>query len=346
MRVLVTGHLGYIGALLVPMLESRGMDVVGLDTGLFVDCVIGPAPARISELRMDVRDVSAGDLRGFEAICHLAAISNDPVGDLNPEATYAINHRASVALARAARDARVKRFVFSSSCSLYGAGADHPLDEGAAFNPVTPYGESKILAEQQISALADDAFAPVFLRNATAYGFSPRLRGDLVVNNLVGYALTTGEVRVTSDGTPWRPLVHVEDICRAFVCALEAPRGAVANQAFNIGQTSENYRVREVAAMVREAVPGSTVTLAATAGPDKRNYRVSCEKAARLLPGFHPQWTVERGIRDLRDRYREFGLTLADLTGSRLQRVARVKELLAAGELDEQLRRAAAPVPA
>lgn len=338
MRVLVTGHEGYIGVVLVPMLRERGHEVHGLDNGLFSDCTIGPGPEAIPSMRMDVRDAGVEQLAGFDAVCHLAAISNDPVGDLNPDTTYAINYRAAVSLAVAAKAAGVRRFVFSSSCSLYGAAGDAPLDETAEFNPVTPYGESKILAEQGILPLASADFSPVFLRNATAYGFSSRLRGDLVVNNLVGYALTTGEVLIKSDGTPWRPLVHIEDIARAFVAALEAPGEDVHGKAFNVGATSENYRVREVAEIVQAVVPGSKIAFAASAGPDKRNYRVSCDLIARTLPGFHPQWTVRQGVEELYAAYRLHGLTAEQLTGSRLQRIARVKELQDSGRIDGALR--------
>jgi nucleoside-diphosphate-sugar epimerase len=275
MRVLVTGDKGYIGAVLVPMLRARGHEVVGLDSNLYKGCTIGPAPEPIESMEMDIRDVTPDRLTGFDAVCHLAAISNDPVGDLIAETTYAINFRGSVSLARAARAAGVPRFVFSSSCSLYGAAGDAPLDENAAFNPVTPYGESKILAEQEIATLIRDDFVPVFLRNATAYGFSASLRGDLVVNNLVGYALTTVEVFLKSDGTPWRPLVHIEDISRAFCAAVEAPAEAVCGRAYNIGLTSENYRIREVAEIVERVVPNSRIAFAESAGPDKRNSRVS-----------------------------------------------------------------------
>ena len=328
------------------MLSEAGHQVSGLDCGLYSGCTIGPEPIAVPSLTFDIRDVTPDHLAGFDAVCHLAAISNDPVGDLNPETTYDINFRASVALAAAARSAGVQRFLFSSSCSLYGAAGDQPLDENADFNPVTPYGESKILAEQEIAKLASENFCPVFLRNATAYGFSPRLRGDLVVNNLVGYALTTGEVFLKSDGTPWRPLVHIEDISRAFLAALEAPASVVHNRAFNVGLTSENYRVREVAEIVQSVVAGSRIVLATSAGPDKRNYRVSCDRIARELPGFHPQWTVRRGVGELYDAYRSFGLSLEDLTGSRLQRIARVMELQARGEIDGSLRRSVAPKPA
>ena len=247
MRVLVTGHRGYIGAVLVPRLLAAGHDVTGLDVDLYRGCDFGAPPRAVTSLDVDVRSVLPEHCEGFDAVIHLAALSNDPLGDMNPELTYDINHRASVRLARAAKEAGVARFLFSSSCSLYGAGGDAPLDETAAFNPVTPYGESKILTEQDVAKLADDDFSPVYLRNATVYGASPRLRADLVVNNLTGYALTTGEVLIKSDGSPWRPLVHVEDVCAAFEALLEAPRDVVHDQAFNVGRNSENYRIRDVA---------------------------------------------------------------------------------------------------
>lgn len=344
MNVLVTGHEGYIGCVLVPMLQARGHDVTGLDSGLYSECVLGPEPAPVRSLRIDVRDVEPEMLAGFDAVIHLAAISNDPVGDLNRDCTIDINYRASVRLAEAAKAAGVSRFLFSSSCSLYGAGGTDLLDEGAGFNPVTPYGESKILAEQAIARLASETFSPTFLRNATAYGFSPRLRGDLVVNNLVGYALTTGEVLLKSDGTPWRPLVHIEDIGRAFIAALEAPREMVHGRAFNVGRTTENYRIREVAEIVESVVPGSSIRFSATAGPDIRNYRVNCDRILQTLPGFEPQWTVRQGVGELYDAYRAHGLTIEDLEGSRLQRIARVKQLQADGALDASLRRADIPV--
>jgi nucleoside-diphosphate-sugar epimerase len=339
MKVLVTGHHGYIGSVMVPLLLETGHEVVGLDTGLYEACGFGDGRREVASVSLDLRDVEPRHLEGFEAVVHLAALSNDPLGDLDPQLTYDINHRASVRLARAARDAGVERFLFASSCSLYGAsGTDAPLTEDAPFNPVTPYGESKILVERDVSPLATDSFSPVFFRNATAYGASPSLRVDIMVNNLVGYAVTTGEVLIKSDGSPWRPLVHVEDICRAFVAALGVDRQRTHNQAFNVGLSEENFRVREVADMVESVVTGSRVEYAAGASADARDYRVDFGKIQRVLPEFGPRWTVRKGVEELYEAYRRYNLTADEFLGGRYVRLAEIRRLQDQARLDERLR--------
>lgn len=339
MTVLVTGHDGYIGRVLVPMLLADGLAVRGLDAGWYDGCSFGADGVEVPSLRKDVRDVTAEDLTGVSAIVHLAAISNDPVGDLDPETTYAVNHRASVRLAELAKRAGVGRFVFASSCSLYGrSDGDAALDESAAFNPVTAYGESKVLVERDVAELADDSFTPVFMRNATVYGVSSRLRLDIMVNNLTAAAVTTGEVLVMSDGTPWRPLVHVADVCRAVVAALRARPEVVRNQAFNVGRNDANYRVSEVAEIVAAQVPGSRVVLAPGGGPDARSYRVDFSKLATTFPELELHGTVPAGVDELASAYRRVGLRAEDLSGGTYTRLRTIRQFQELGIMDDTLR--------
>jgi len=336
MRVLVTGHNGYIGTVLTPMLTDEGFEVSGLDSNWFHGCEFGPQPAAVPTIDKDYRDVTSADLEGFEAIVHLANLSNDPLGDLDAELTYDINHQASVRLAKAAREAGVSRFVFSSSCSTYGAAGDGFLDETAEFHPVTPYGESKVWVERDLNGLASDEFTPTSMRNATAYGASPRLRLDIVLNNLMGWAVTTGKVVLLSDGSPWRPMVHVEDICRAFIAALKAPRETVHKQAYNVGQTEHNYRIRELAEVVGE-VSGCEVSIADGASPDKRTYRVDCSKIQRQLD-FQPQWDARSGAQQLYEAYNQYNMDQQAFDGPLYVRLRRLQELIGGGKLASDLR--------
>ncbi len=338
MKVLLTGHKGYIGAILAPMLLEAGHEVHGLDSDLFSRCDFGDGPQSIPETIKDIRDATREDVEGFDAVLHLAGLSNDPLGDLNADLTYEINHEASVRLAALAKEAGVPRFIFSSSCSNYGAGGNDLLTEEGDLNPVTPYGKSKVLVEQDVSKLADNEFTPIYLRNATAYGVSPRLRFDLVLNNLVAWAYTTGKVRLKSDGTPWRPIVHIEDISRAFVATLHAPKDKVHDKAFNVGVPGENFRIREIAEIVRESVPGSEVSFAPDASPDTRNYRVDCSLIQREVPEYKPQWTVRKGAKELYETYKATGLELEEFEGKRYKRIDHVRMLIADGIIDTALR--------
>lgn len=338
MRVLVTGHNGYIGSVLVPMLQAEGHEVVGMDTNLFSRCLFSGTANDIPNIRGDIRDAESSDFAGIEAVIHLAALSNDPLGDYRPSLTEDINEKASISVAKLAKEAGVERFLFASSCSNYGASGDRFLTETAPVNPVTAYGVSKVKVEAALSGLADASFSPTYIRASTAYGVSPFLRFDIVVNNLTAWALTKGLVYMKSDGTPWRPQVHVEDICRAYIAALHAPKELVHDQGFNVGMTTENYQIREIAEIVRDIVPGSEVGFAPDAGPDPRCYRVDCNKIATTLHGFKPQWTVRRGVQQLYEAFKSTGLTLDDFEGPKFKRIAHVKQLVEDGLLDIDLR--------
>jgi nucleoside-diphosphate-sugar epimerase len=320
------------------MLKQHGHDVSGLDSDLFRKCTFGTLDLGIPETIKDVRDVTIDDVKGFDAILHLAGLSNDPLGNLNSNLTYDINHKATIKLATLAKEAGVSRFLFSSSCSNYGASGNDWLTESSAFNPVTPYGESKVLSERDLAKLADDNFHPVYLRNATAYGVSPRLRFDLVLNNLVAWAFTTGKVFLKSDGTSWRPIVHIEDISRAFVALLHAPTEKIHNQAFNVARKEDNYQVKDIARIVSEVVPGSHVELSDDNFLDPRNYKVDSSKIMREIPEFKPQWSVRKGAEELLETYKQIGLTLEEFEGIKFQRIGHIKNLLATGQINEDLR--------
>jgi nucleoside-diphosphate-sugar epimerase len=338
-RVVVTGYNGFIGIHLVRLLKEAGYSVVGIDTNYFgKDCEFFTPEIDILELKKDMRLIEEKDIEGAYAICHLAALSNDPVGELNQELTYEINYRASVRLAHLAKKAGVERFVFSSSCSMYGiSGGENALDEAASFNPITAYAKSKVFAENDLLPLADKKFAVTFLRNATAYGVSPKLRLDLVVNNLVGWAVTTSQIRIMSDGTPWRPLIHVEDIARAFVSVLGAPFEKVNGKAFNTGKNEDNHQVKDIARLVSEVVPGCEVLITGEHGSDSRSYKVDFSKIKKELPGFKPQYSLKEGIEQLFEYYKRYNMNKEKFEGRSFTRLKQLNFLLSNGLIDNNL---------
>jgi nucleoside-diphosphate-sugar epimerase len=339
-NVLVTGHHGYIGAVVTDQLVTAGHSVTGLDAFLYRGCDFGPELARVEERAEDVRDVTAAELNGVDAVVHLAALSNDPLGDLDRSWTFAVNLEGTLHLARAAKEAGVPRFVFSSSCSMYGAsGSDEPLDEDAPLQPLTAYAESKARAEEGLSELADSGFSPVSLRNATAYGISPRLRLDVVLNNLVGWAFTTGRIRLLSDGSSWRPIVHVRDVGRAVLGVLAAPRELVHDRAYNVGATTENYRIRDLADLVHEVLPECDVEFGEGASPDPRSYRVDFSRFEHAFPEHRAEWTARDGTSELAAAYNDVGLSWREFDGARYTRVKRLRELIDDGVFDRTLRR-------
>lgn len=338
MKVLVTGHRGYIGAIMVPLLEEQGHTVRGVDVGYFDECSLNGAKPT-AQPRVDVRDLGPEDLEGLDAVIHLAALSNDPLGALDPEWTSAINYGASASLAKAAREAGVRRFLLSSSCSVYGfTGDEVELSETAPLRPLTAYAVSKVRAEEALHALASPTFSPITLRPATAYGLSPRLRLDIVVNNLTAWACATGRVRLNSDGRAQRPLVHVRDICAAFLAALTAPREAVHDQCFNLGAAGENYSIRDVARQVAEVVRGAKVEVASPDSKDHRSYRVDFTKLSKTIPSFRPRWTVRQGAAELRDAIVATGLDRETAFGRRFIRLRQLEHLLEKKKLANGLR--------
>ena len=344
MKVLVTGNNGYIGTIMVPMLQAEGFEVEGLDSDLFKGCVFGDssvtgAISNISYMKKDIRDLERSDIVGFDAIIHLCALSNDPLGNLNPRMTYEINHEASVRLAELAKSVGVGRFVFSSSCSVYGASTKPIVNELSEPKPVTPYAESKVLAERDILKLANSDFITTVLRSSTAYGLSPMLRFDLVVNNFIAWSFTKGIVLLKSDGSAWRPFVHIQDISRAFIAVLHAPQDAVSGQIFNVGRNDQNFKIREVAEIAKQTVPNSEIQYVEGAEPDERSYRVEFDKIAASLPEFKPQWTVPMGAKQLYEAYKKVGLLVEEFEGSRYRRITHLENSLKNGEVDSSLRR-------
>ena len=338
MKVLLTGHDGYIGSVMMPILQAGGHKVVGVDTFYYSDHRPKSMKNEYRVIDLDIRDLTPDVFEGFDAFIHLAALSNDPLSQINPDLTFEINHKASVHVAKMAKEAGVKRFLYASTCSVYGvANQDELATEETRLNPLSAYAISKVRTEADLADLADDGFSPVYLRNATAYGWSPHFRSDLVLNNLACWAYTTGEVRVMSDGTPWRPIVHVRDIANTFAAVLVARRDHIHNQAFNVGQNAENYQVGDLAAIVQQDFPGCKVTYDEHGGPDPRSYRVDFSKIATHVPEFKPVWNAQRGVEELHKAYAEVGLTKEDFTGPRYVRLAQLKSLIQEGQLDGNL---------
>jgi nucleoside-diphosphate-sugar epimerase len=337
MQVLITGNQGYLGTVMSEVLTAEGHSITGLDSGYFADCIMGPAPTDARTLHKDLRDVTAADLEGFDAVIHLAALSNDPLGYLEPGITHDINHHASVRLANAAKDAGVGRYLYASTCSVYGAAGDGLVTEDADLKPLTPYAESKVRVEADVAAIADSSFSPVFLRNATAFGFSPRLRADIVLNNLVGHAVFTGDVRVLSDGTPWRPLVHARDIAQAFSLCLSAPVETIHCAAFNVGSEDNNVTVAQIAEAVVDAVPDSKLLITGETGADPRSYRVDFG-AIRAALGYQAQWSIADGAVELYRAYTDASIS-GDEFFSTFTRLTQLERLRAAGILDDSMRR-------
>ncbi len=328
MKILVTGHQGYIGPHLVKLLRDAGHQVTGIDIGYFQGCNWDPIPQANHEIHGDFRDLSVADLNGYDCICHLAAISNDPMGDLDESLTYKTNRDGSIELAKRAKEAGVPKFLFSGSCSVYGMGETLDLDETAAFNPVSAYAISKVDSEREISKLADGNFSPSYLRNATAYGYSPNLRIDLVANNLLACALARGDIRIMSDGSPWRPLVHCHDIARAFLLFSEAPREKIHNLPVNIGAKDQNYQVRDVGDEVARLVPEAKIVYTGEVGPDPRNYRVNFDRLYTLFPEFRLKYNLRSGLEELLQKYREHSFSLADFEGEQFVRLKTLKKKL------------------
>lgn len=338
-KIIVTGHNGYIGQVLVGLLIESGYQVIGIDTNYYdEDCsFLKTKYKNVREIKKDIRDLTSKDIEGAYAICHLAALSNDPIGELNERLTYDINYKASYRLATIAKEVGVEKFIYSSSCSLYGRTGNEPLTENAEFNPLTAYAVSKVLSEKNIMPLSDRNFSVTFLRNATAYGISPKLRVDLVVNNLVGWAFTTGEIRIMSDGTPWRPLIHVEDIARAFIAVIESPKEKVNGESFNVGTNSENYQIKDIAYLVKEIMPKCKIIITGEHESDSRSYRVNFDKITKILPDFKPEWNLRKGIEQIYKYYREYGMDFEKFNGRYFVRLKQIKYLLENNKVDSNL---------